>query len=198
MTSRPIEEAALAVKQALSRLEGAEERIFHARMRVLRAARELKLWTLDLDPELGVPFVRMERWIRALWPQSFRYAKDALETEEALASVPMETLTQITGANLKVLADEGLSSNLRSNPAVLEAAKDRTKESFVEYLNGQHGQHIEPIRLMPKVDTARFDAALEMVMVVEDCNRGEALVAIAGLVEQEYLVRYEHKREGAA
>lgn len=193
MTSQPIEYAQLAVKQALARLNGAEESIFHHRMRVLRVARQMELFKLDRDPEVGQPFATMKRWIQVLWPESYRYCKDAWETEAALAAVPMETLAGITGANLKVLADEGLSTGLVTNVDVLKAATERTKDAFVEYLNSQHGQHIEPVRLMPRVDAGEFERAVEMVMFVEECNRAEALCKIASLIIAEYAVAYERR-----
>ncbi len=197
LASQPVEYAQRAVKQALARLNGAEESIFHHRMRVLRIARQMELFKLDTDPEVGQPFVTIKRWIQSLWPESYRYCKDAWETEEALAAVPMEKLTQITGANLKVLADEGLSSGLATNADVLKAATERTKDSFVEYLNSQHGQHLEPVRLMPKVDAGEFERAVEMVQAVEECNRGEALCKIASLIIAEYAVPFE-RLQGAA
>ena len=121
MTKQPIEYAALAVRQALSALEGSEETVFHNRMRVLRVARHLELWKLDMDPEVDQPFVSMKRWIQTLWPKSYRYCVDAWETEEALDDLPMAELTEVTGANLKVLRQ--VSSGVRGKGAVLKAAR---------------------------------------------------------------------------
>ena len=193
LVSKPIQEAALAVKQALCALEGAEGTIFHSRMRILRIARTLKLWTLDIDPEVGQPFMTERRWIQALWPKSYRYCLDAWETEEALEEVPMTALAEITGANLKVLRE--VSSGVRKKPSVLKAAREMTKDQLIELVTTKHGQHIEPVRVMPKVDVAKFEHAVEMVMAVEECNRAEALTKIAELIEQEYLVPYEHRQE---
>ena len=190
LKERPIQEAALAVKQILGVLEGSEERVFHCRMRVLRVARQLELWKLDTDPDVGEKFVTMKRWIQALWPKSYRYAVDAWETEEALADLPMKDLTEITGANLRVLRQ--VSSGVRSKKAVLKAAKGMTKEQFETELTNNYGQHIEPVRVMPKVDAAEFERALLMVEAVEECNRAEALKKIATLIIQEYAAAYEH------
>ena len=193
--TKPSPEADLAVLQALSAMDGAEELIFHSRMRVLRAARKLRTWERCMDPEVDRPFASMEVWIKRTWPKSYRYAKDAWETEAALDAVPMDDLKAISGANLKVLADEGLSSGLRSKPEVLEAAKNLTKEGFVGYLNQTHQQHIQKPVLMPKEDLEEFEAAIEMAMVCEECqSRSEAIKAISVAYIQENAVNYERKR----
>ena len=184
--SGPLHVADLAIKQALGALDGSEEYIFHSRMRVLRAARKLRTWERCMDPEVDRPFASMEVWIKRTWPKSYRYAKDAWETEEALDAVPMDDLKAISGANLKVLADEGLSSGLRSKPEVLEAAKNLTKEGFVGYLNQTHQQHIEPIRVMPKVASDRFEASFARLMERHECNRAEGFEVLADLIDENY------------
>ena len=196
LTSQPVEIAALAVKQALGALEGAEESVFHSRMQVLRVARKLELWKLDLDPDVGQPFVTMKRWIQALWPKSYRYAVDAWETEEALDDLPMDDLREITGANLKVLRQ--VSSGVRGKKSVLKAAKAMTKEQFESELTSKYDQHIEPVRLMPKAGAEKFETAVDMVETVEECNRAEAMEKIADLIISEYAAQYEHAKEKTA
>lgn len=195
LRSQPVEYAKLAVRQALDALEGAEESVFHSRMRVLRVARQLELWKLDLDPEVDQPFATMKRWIQSLWPKSYRYCVDAWETEEELKEIPMPDLAEITGANLKVLKE--VSSGVRAKKAVLKAAREMTSEQFKEHLSSKYDQHIEPIRVMPKVGAVKFEEAVEMVEAVEECDRAQALEKIAELIIQEYSVQFEHKRESA-
>jgi hypothetical protein len=190
--------ALLAVHQAVRALRGAEERVLHTRMRIIRAVRLLGLWKLDRDEEVGQPFASLDRWVKVTWGEGFRYAKEAWQTEEALADVPMEALAQITGANLKVLADKGLSSNLRTAPDVIEAAKCRTKDNFLEYLNNQHHQHIPKPTLMPKEDIDEFEAAIEMARVCEHCtSRAEAIKAVSVSYIQDHAVEFERLRETA-
>jgi hypothetical protein len=93
---------------------------------------------------------------------------------------------------LKVLRD--VSTNVRKKSAVLKAAREMTVDAFKGYLTQKHDQHLEPVTILPKVDSQRFDNALEMVMAVEKCNRAEALIKVAELVEQEYLVPFESVR----
>ena len=189
MDSQPLAYAALAVKQAMQAMDGAEESVFHNRMRVLRVARKLELWKLDLDPDVDRPFVDPRRWVKHLWPKSYRYCAEAWDTEEDLGELPMNVLQDITGANLKVLRQ--VSSNVRGK--VLKAAKEMTKDQFAEHLTKDYHQHIEPVRVMPKADAEEFEKAVEMVMEVEECNRAEALKKIADLIVSEYAVPYDHK-----
>ena len=190
----PVEYVQLAVKQSLCVLEGSEETIFHARMRVLRVARQLELYKLDIDPEWGQPFTEMGPWIQRLWPKSWRYCKDAMKTEEPLKDVPMETLSQISGANLKVLADEGLSSGLRTAPDVIEAAKTLTKDKLIDWFNEEKGQNIQKPALMPKLDVDEFEAAIEMARVCDGCeSRAESIKAIAISYIQDHAVEYERR-----
>ena len=187
MTKQPIEYAAHAVRQALSALEGSEETVFHNRMRVLRVARHLELWKLDLDPEVDQHFVSMKRWIQTLWPKSYRYCVDAWETEEALDDLPMAELTEVTGANLKLLRQ--VSSGVRGK--VLKAAREMTKDRFEAVLTKDYGQHFEKVVLMPPVGVDEWDAVVEMVMLAEGCSRPKAMEKIIDLVKSEYAARYE-------
>ena len=181
MDSQPLAYAALAVKQAMEAMDGAEESVFHNRMRVLRVARKLELWKLDLDPDVDRPFVDPRRWVKHLWPRSYRYCAEAWDTEEDLGEFPMNVLQDITGANLKVL----------------KAAKEMTKDQFTEHLSKDYHQHIEPVRVMPKAGSEKFEEAIVMVEVVEDCNRAEALEKIAELIIGEYAVAYDRKEKSA-
>lgn len=182
--SEPSPVADLAIQQALGALDGAEESIFHSRMRVLRAARKIKTWERCIDPEYGVPFTSMENWIKSTWPKSYRYAKDAWETEEALSELPMEKLAEVSGANLKVLKE--VSTSVRKKPAVLKAAREMTADAFKGYLSQQHQQHIEPVRLMPKTDAAEFESSLNRVILAHECTRAEALVVVSKLINENY------------
>jgi hypothetical protein len=189
MDTQPLEYVMLAVKQAMGAMDGAEESVYHNRMRVLRVARKLELWKRDLDPEVDRPFETMKRWIQALWPKSYGYSKDAWETEEELGEFPMNVLQDITRANLKVL--RMVSSGVRGK--VLTAAREMTKNQFEAHVSEKYDQHIEPIQVMPKVSAVKFEEAVTMVEAVEECNRAEALEKIAELIIGEYAAAYEHK-----
>jgi DNA integrity scanning protein DisA with diadenylate cyclase activity len=72
-----------------------------------------------------------------------------------------------------------------------------TKDQFEAHLSEKYDQHIEPIRVMPKVSAVKFEEAVTMVETVEECNRAEALEKIAELIICEYAVAYEHKEHTA-
>ena len=196
MDSQPLEYVALAVKQAMEAMDGAEESVFHNRMRVLRVARKLETWKLDIDPDVDRPFVDPRRWVKHLWPRSYRYCAEAWDTEEDLGELPMSVLQDITGANLKVLRQVG--SGVRAKKAVLKAAREMTKDQFEAHLTEKYGQHLEPVRIMPKAGSDKFDLAIEMVEAVEECNRAEAMEKIADLIISEYAAQYEHAKEKTA
>ena len=105
----------------------------------------------------------------------------------------MNVLQDITGANLKVLRQ--VSSGVRGK--VLQAAREMTKDQFEAHLSEKYDQHIEPIRVMPKVSAVKFEEAVTMVETVEECNRAEALEKIAELIICEYAVAYEYKEHTA-
>jgi hypothetical protein len=200
LTRKPKEEAEEAINAILGQWEGVEDRIYTARMRLFREIRERKLepWLRRTDPDVGEPFQSCDRWLKSAFPRQWGYCHDAMRTEEPLSDVPMEVIAEISVANLKVLADKGLSSNLRKNKSVLKAAKEKTKEGFIEFLNTKHDQHIEPTKMMPKVGVDKFEEAVAMVEAVEECDRAAALEKIAELIIGEYAVAYEHRKEQAS
>lgn len=194
----PREIALLAAQQWLQEHEGAEERIFVQRMRVLGAVDELELWKDCVDPEVGEPFASMERFVRVLYPKGWRYSKDALETAQKLAAVPFPELEKMSVANMKVLA--GVSSNLLKMAAVLRAAQTLTKDQLVDHLNAKHHQHLErKLTLVPEADMDELDQAIGIAMEETGCkNRADAIKEIAVFYIQEiYLARQRKHQETA-
>ena len=188
--------ALLAVKQAVLALRGAEERVLHTRMRIIRVVRLMELWKRDVDPEYDQFFASLERWIEVTWADGPRYAKKAWQIEEELAEIPMKTLTGITGANLGVLRET--SSNVRVKPEVLRAAREMTQEQLKAHLTSNEGQHFEPIHLVPKHNADELEAVIELVMLAEDYTRPQAIETICDLVKSEYAVKAEHRKERTA
>jgi hypothetical protein len=101
----------------------------------------------------------------------------------------MAELTEVTGANLKVLRQ--VSSGVRGKGAVLKAAREMTKDRFEAVLTKDYGQHFEKVVLMPPVGVDEWEAVVEMVMLAEDCSRPKAMEKIIDLVKSEYAARYE-------
>lgn len=189
LSELPVWEARLAAAQALRSLEGIEETVFHLRMRIFRVVRRLELWRDEIDPEVGQPFASMRRWIMVLFPRAWRYAKDAWEAEEANDAVPISDLTAMSAANVKVLAQ--VSSNLRTMPDVIQAAKTLTKDGFLEVLNRDHHQHLEPVTVIPKADSQRFEEALRFSIWRGASNRAEAVLDLAESYIDDFRTQYE-------
>jgi|HubBroStandDraft_1064217.scaffolds.fasta_scaffold274206_2 hypothetical protein len=192
LPNQPVEAAVLALQSAALALDGLPDTLFHTMLQIVRASRRMEAWKHFIDPDVDLPFVDGRKWFKGLFPRSQSYALKAWDREETLKAVPMESLKGTTQAVIDVLADDRLSSNLRTNPDVLKAAQNLSKDGFISYLNQTHQQHIEPVRVMPKVDAAQFDLAVAMVMAVDDLTRSEALLKIASMVIAEYAVAYEH------
>jgi hypothetical protein len=198
MVSKPKEEAAEAVRAFLGAHEGIEERIFIARMRVLRVVEKLSLWELDIDPEIGEPFRSLDRWMKVLYPRQWGYCRDAMRTDAATPEIPMEDKAEMSVANLKVLADSGLSTGIRKRKDVIAAAKTKSKEALIEFLNEKYDQHIEPVTVMPRQDIAEFEQAIEMAMVLQGCKtRAEAIKEVAVSYIQDHAVEWEHADKAA-
>ena len=140
--SDPPDSAAAALKAILKSLEGAEDSIFQTRMVALRIISERELWRLDTDPEYGVPFKSMHRWIQCTFPRT-RYALEANSTQQALVGVKIEDLAEMKRCTAVLLADKGVSDSCRRDPAIIEAAKTASESEFREKLNKTHGQHLE-------------------------------------------------------
>jgi hypothetical protein len=187
------EDAAIALKGILTSLEGAEDRIFSLRMCALRIVSERELWKLDEDPDYGVPFKSMHRWIQATFPRT-RYALEANTTQLALGPVPLEDLAQVKRCNAVLLADKGVSDTCRRDPTVIEAMKTATESEFREKLNKDHGQHLERPEMLkltyPAGDMRQVKAYLQWVarkaeLEPDDYQGALLYLAISELQEQE-------------
>ena len=121
-------EAVLA--EAETRLITIRDRIFNLRMVCFRIVSERELWKLDNDPEYGIPYKSMFRWMQVLYPndEGLRYAIEANSTQQALPAATIEDLSQMKRVNAVQLASKYVSDACRKDPAVIEATK--TASSF--------------------------------------------------------------------
>jgi hypothetical protein len=179
------ETAAASLKSILIALEGAEDRVFSIRMRALRIYSERELWKLDFDPEYGVPFKSMHRWIQATFPRT-RYALEANSTQQALAAVPLEDLAGMKRCNAVLLADKGVSDACRHDREVIEATKTATENEFREKLNRDHDQHLERTETLkltyPAGDMAKVKAKLSEKAKLMNLDEGDYAGALLGWV----------------
>lgn len=154
--SLPNEHAAAALKSILrdsdmileeaeTRLVTVRERIFNLRMVAFRIISERELWKLDIDPDYGVPFRTMSRWMQTMFPKEdgLRYAMEANSTQKALTAATLDDLATLKRCNAVPLASRFVSDTCRNDREVIEAAKTATEKQFRENLNVHHNQKLE-------------------------------------------------------
>ena len=183
------------LSEAEARLTVIRERIFNIRMCAFRIVSERELWKLDMDPEYGVPFASMHRWLSVLYPNEsdLRYAIEANTTQKALPAASLEDLGSLKRCNAVTLASQYISDTCKRDPEVIEAAKGATEKQFRQELN-KRGQHVEQVETrkwtLPAGDWAAIDRYLEWVALnadVDPSDKPGALLylAISELQEQE-------------
>ena len=195
----PAEDAAIALKSILghgeaaleecaTRLTTIKERIFNIRLCCFRIVSERELWKLDIDPEYGIPYKSMYRWIQVLYPSDdgLRYALEANSTQKALSAATVADLSEMKRCNAVPLASKFVSDTCRQDRAVIEAAKTATEKQFREKLNVDHGQHLESSETLkltyPSGDMAEVKKYLSRQaakLELEPDDYQEALLAIA-------------------
>jgi hypothetical protein len=133
------------LEEAETRLTTIKEHIFNIRMCAFRIVSERELWKIDTDPEYGVPFKSMHRWMQVLYPgdEGLRYAIEANSTQKALPAATLEDLASIKRCNAVTLASKFVSDGCRKDRSVIEAAKTASEKQFRETINTEHHQHLE-------------------------------------------------------
>lgn len=190
-----------ALEEAESRLATIKENIFNVRMCCFRIISERELWKLEIDPEYGIPYKSMHRWMQVLYPKEdgLRYAQTANAVQKALPAATVSDLAQMKQCNAVLLADKLVSDTCRHDPKLIAAAKTATEREFRECLNREHGQHLDSVETLkfsyPKADAAIILQALDIVGKLAgldpDDRNGELLAWAIDYVE-------EHREEAVA
>jgi hypothetical protein len=90
-------------------------------------------------------FSSFEQWLQNACPQSRADVYAAMRTVEELTEIPRQELEEIPRMNLKVL--QSLSTAVRRDPGVLQAAKVCSEREFVAKVQQAHPeQHMESHR----------------------------------------------------
>ncbi len=158
-----------AHEEAETRLATLREHIFNVRMCAFRIISERELWKLDIDPEYGIPFKSMYRWMQVLYPKDdgLRYALEANSTQKALPKATINDLAEMKRCNAVTLASKFVSDECRNDPAVIQATKTATEREFRATLNKDHGQMIEEVETLkfsyPVSDSNQVKAYLRWV-----------------------------------
>ena len=167
LTSDPIEVADAAVEAILASCEASQRNIFTTLAITLRIANDRKLYSLHVD-QYGEPFKSMDLWIKAMYPETWRYAKDAFGAAEILRDVPIEYIAKAKRCNAVMLADLEISPMVRRDIETLELMETATEKEFREHLN-KHNQHLEGPRTLkftgPESGIKKIESALDEIGV---------------------------------
>lgn len=162
------------------RLLDRTEKLSHAeRGYICRIVKEHRLHEQRLDN--GHP-CSMNRWITLACPWGHSTVFQAMKDVEDLKDIPPEHLAEIPQANFPVMKQ--LSTQVRSEPAVLEAAKTQQSEEFAQTIQRDYpDQHIQArklLRFAPEESAlVVIEEALRKAMELGAKNRSEALEYIA-------------------
>jgi hypothetical protein len=133
--------------------------------RICLIVRENRLHLHRLNPNTGEQCTWTE-WVSLAAPWGYSTCFEAVRDVEALPDIPKEELAQIPKGNIKTLVK--MSTGVRSQGAVLEAAKTQRPEAFIEHVKRHHGdQHIEQTQIL------RFSVNESEALVVEEVLAAE-------------------------
>lgn len=129
------------------------------------------------DQDTGKPMV-FTKWLRTACPWSYAQAFAAMRDVTELADIPAEQLAEIPQANFGILKQ--LSTAVRAQPDVIQAAKAMPSEAFTEKIKRDFpGQKIEfnrTMRFRPQESAVTvINEALAKAMERGAANRNEAL-----------------------
>lgn len=185
--SYPDERAAETLNQrmgAISMIERIYEASYSERCVIVREFEKRKLWRYITDPSTGEPFQHMTAWLscsEALGSRRINF--EAKRDGELLSDVPAHKLIDVPKSNIKALIQ--LSTEVRNDPEILEAAKNLKRNEFLELIERDHPlQHLESKRVMRfSPDKSGADAIEEMIaFAIENgiaISRDEAIVMAA-------------------
>lgn len=156
------QDAANTLDSLMRTLDGIAKRGFAARGMCLLLMEERELWKDLIDPDTKEPYRSLNSWILLAAPYSHGSCHDALRTIKELREMPIEDLLVIPRANLQRLKE--LSTSVRKEPAVIEAAKTLSEDQFVDLIQMDYPQqHLDkPVRPTLRV-TPAVEAALDLV-----------------------------------
>jgi hypothetical protein len=154
----PDQEAAEALDVrlgALDTLQVVYERSYSERGVIIRNFELRKLWQYLTDPDTGEPFPNMSAWLScSRFLGCRRTSFEAKRDFELLSDVPEAKLLDVPKATIKTLTQ--LSTAVRNDPGILEAAKTLPPNEFVARIEIEHpNQHVQskkPLRLNPDRD----------------------------------------------
>jgi hypothetical protein len=195
----PDPEAASAMNERMGvfeQISRMHERSYSERGIIIREFEKRKLWAYLIDPETGQAFPHLTAWLSCGEFLGCRRVNfESLGDMRLLEDVPTEKLIDIPKGNLKVLAQ--LSTAVRNEPGILEAARILPQDEFLEKVEReQPNQHIEtrkPLRFNPGRSGAKVvEEAIAWALEHDIAgNRDEAIVRMAEQALNEWRLEQE-------
>jgi hypothetical protein len=199
LISLPDPEAAEALNTrmaALDQIHRIHERSYAERGIIAREFELRSLWRHLIDPDTGLSFPHLTAWLSCSDFLGCRRTNfEAKADMKELADVPADKLIDVSKDNIKVL--KLLSTSVRNQPDVLEAAKRLPQDKFLAKVEREHpSQHLEVRRVL------RFSPGRSGAKVVEEMiawalehdiagSRDEALVRAAEAALNEWKLEQE-------
>lgn len=141
-------EAAESLNQwmgALKRVEEVYEVSYGQRLVIIRHFEERSLWRHLIDPDTDLAFPNLTAWLSSGFVGCRRVNMEAHRDAQALSDLPSGKLIYVPKGSVKVL--KLLSTSVRNDPEVLEAARTMKPEEFEAKVERDHPmQHIESRR----------------------------------------------------
>lgn len=168
---------------ALRRVEEVYTVSYGHRLVIIRHFTERELWSYLIDPETEMPFPNITAWLSSGFLGCRRTNMEAHRDALELHDVPASKLVSVSKDNIKVL--KLLSTQVRNQPDVLEAARTLPRDEFEEKVEVEHPtQHIErrtPMKFTPGRSWARtIEKAIAWALEHDIAGtRDEALLKMA-------------------
>lgn len=197
----PDEEASELLNQrmaAIVQIDRLHERSYGERIIITREFERRQLWKHLEDPDTGQPFPHLTAWLSCSDYLGCRRVNfEALHDGKKLADIPADKLIDVPKGNLKVLTQ--LSTAVRSQPDILEAARKLPQDEFLEKVEKEQPlQHLEmrkPMRFSPGRSWAKtIEQAIAWALEHGIASsRDEALLRMAETALDSWLLEEELK-----
>jgi hypothetical protein len=159
-----------------------------------RDVRDGMLWKYRIDPETNEPCTNWTRWMHLAAPRAYSTAHQYLREVIELKDIPDEHLSQIRGENVDTVIQ--LSTAVRKDPDVLEAAKTQPVDGLIDHIRDKHpGQAIEhrkTLKFNPEESAVKvINNALDEAIEHGARDRDSALEMLAVIALQNFQMERE-------
>lgn len=162
-------------------LDHTERTSYSERGRICLTVKNQMLHRERINPQTGSPCTLTE-WVRISAPWSYSTCFASMRDMELLSDIPSEDLIHVPECNFSILKQ--LSTAVRSQPAVIQAAKSKRSAEFIEHIQRHHAdQHVESKETLRFIadatQAAEINKAIELSMERGAMSRTEALLDLS-------------------